>query len=420
MPHTLVQKILARAAGRAEVAPGDIVTVRADLIMAHDSSGPRRWMPHLEALGAPLKDPSKIVLVTDHFVPAVGPESAAILKTTRDFVRRHGITQFYDMEGISHIVLPEHGLLKPGMFVCGGDSHSPTGGAFGCYMAGFGYTDMVAVAVTGETWVEVPQTIRVEWSGAFGPGVSAKDVMLFLCRELGMDNAFTVAEFGGGAVRAMDMDERMVLTNMAAELGCDTGLIEPDETTLAHIKAHGGSVDADALTWRSDGHAPYKAVHHFEAAALAPHVAAPHSPANSAPVSEHAGQAVDQCYIGACTGAKLTDLHMAAEVLQGRRVSPTMRLLVAPASTKITTDAAADGTLETLTAAGAILLPTGCGACAGLGAGVLADGEVCIASINRNFKGRMGHANSQVYLASAATVAASAVAGEICDPREML
>ncbi len=420
MALTLVQKILARAAGRDSVSPGDIVTAQVDLLMAHDSSGPRRWMPHLEALGAPLKDPNKIVIVTDHFVPAVDPQSAAILKTTRDFVKSQGIQHFYDMQGISHIVLPEHGFLKPGMFVCGGDSHSPTGGAFGCYIAGFGYTDMVAIAVTGETWVQVPETIRVNWSGAFGAGVAAKDVMLFLCRELGMDNSFKVVEFGGDMVRAMDMAERMVLTNMAAELGCDTGLIEPDETTLIHIKAHGGAVDGDALSWRSDAGAPYTALHHFDASALEPHVAAPHSPANSAPVTEHSGQSVDQCYIGACTGAKLSDLHMVAEVLKGRCVSPQTRLLVAPASTKTTAAAAADGTLEILTAAGAILLPTGCGACAGMGAGVLADGEICIASINRNFKGRMGHANSQVYLASPYTVAASALAGRIADPRDVL
>ncbi len=420
MAHTLSEKIIARAAGLPEVSPGQLVTVRVDLAMAHDSSGPRRWRPRLEELGIGLWDPDKVVIVSDHYVPAVDAASAQILQGTRRFVADYGVRHFYDMQGICHVMLPEHGHLRPGMLAAGGDSHSPMGGAFGCYMAGFGATDMTAIVVTGETWMDVPETIRVDWDGAFGPAVSAKDLMLFLCRELGMDNAGRVVEYGGSTVRRMDMEARMVLCNMAAELGADTGIIEPDQTTLDHISAHGGTVEPDALAWRSDPDAAYLARHRFDAAALAPQIAAPHSPANSAAVAEHAGTAIDQAYIGACVGAKLDDLTMAADILRGRRVAPNVRLLVAPASARVTREATASGVLGTLLDAGAILLPSGCGACAGMGAGLLAAGETCISTTNRNFKGRMGDSGAFVYLGSPYSVAAAAIAGQIVDPREML
>jgi 3-isopropylmalate/(R)-2-methylmalate dehydratase large subunit len=244
--------------------------------------------------------------------------------------------------------------------------------------------------------------------------------MLVLCRELGIDNAFRVIEYGGDTVAAMPMTERVVLTNMAAELGAETGIIEPDETTLAALRATGREPAPDALSWRSDSDADYLAVYEFEADTLEPQVAAPHAPDNSGSVADFAGVTIDQAYIGACVGAKLTDLQMVAEVLQGRTVAAGTRLLVAPASLKVLADAAADGTLEVLTAAGAYLLPTGCGACAALGAGILAENEVCISSTNRNFKGRMGANSAEVYLGSPYTVAASAVAGRITDPRELL
>lgn len=416
----MTEKIIARAGGLSAVKPGQIVTVKVDLAMAHDSSGPRRWRPRLEELGVGLWDPDKVVIVSDHYVPAVDAASAQILQGVRQFVADYGVKHFYDMQGICHVILPEHGHLLPGMLIAGGDSHSPMAGAFGCYMLGFGATDTTGIVVTGETWLDVPETIRVEWAGSFGHGVVAKDVMLFLCRELGMDNAGRVIEFGGPAVRAMSMEARMVLCNMTAELGADTGLIEPDERTLAHIATHGGRVAPDALSWRSDTDATYLATRFFDAADLAPQVAAPHSPANSAAIAEHRGVRIDQAYIGACVGAKLDDLEMAASVLKGRRVAPNVRLLVAPASARITREAAASGILSTLLEAGAVLLPSGCGACAGMGAGLLAAGDVCISTTNRNFKGRMGHKESSVYLANPYSVAAAAVAGHIVDPRELM
>jgi len=419
---TLVEKIIARAAGVDRVAPGQLVTAQVDLAFAHDSSGPRRWAPMLRELGVGLWDPQKVAIVSDHYVPAVDAESARILKLAREFAAEHQVGAFFDMVGICHLVLPEHGLIRPGAFVAGGDSHSPTAGAFGAYAAGYGATDMAAIVATGETWLAVPETIRVEWSGRFGAGVAAKDIMLFLCRELGMDNAFKAIEYGGDTVEGLSMAERMVLCNMAAELGCEAGVVAPDRTTFDYLRAAGRPVEdeAAALALASDRDAAYAAVHRFNAATLQPQIAAPHDPSRTQDVTEHAGIKVDQCYIGACVGAKIEDLRMAAAVLKGRKVSPDTRLLIAPASQKTTTTATQDGTLQTLMEAGAVLLPSGCGACAGYGAGVLADGEVCISSTNRNFKGRMGSKEAQVYLGSPYSVAAAAVAGRIADPRQFL
>jgi 3-isopropylmalate/(R)-2-methylmalate dehydratase large subunit len=419
---TLVEKIIANSAGVPRVVPGEIVTCRVDLAMMHDSSGPRRVKPMLERLGVGVWDPSRIVLVSDHYVPAVDAESAAILDTTRKWAKANGVERFHDMQGICHVILPERGYLRPGMFCVGGDSHSPTGGAFGTFMFGIGATEMAGVLATGEIWVRTPRTHLVRWTGRLGKGVSAKDMMLRLCRVMGLGTVrYDAVEYAGPAVAALPMVERMVLANMSAELGAQTGVIAPDATTQAFLKSVGVDLsDAEAIRWRSDDDAAYAKVWDLDASALAPQIAAPHSPDNSDAVDLHKGMRIDQCYIGACTGAKLEDLHMAASILKGRKVAASTRLLVAPASQRMTTQAASDGTLAILMEAGAILLPTGCGACAGYGAGVLAEKEVCLSSTARNFKGRMGHAGSLVYLGSPYSVAAAAAAGEIVDPREIL
>lgn len=420
MSQTLTQKIIANAAGRQMVNTGEIVTCRVDLAMIHDSGGPRRVQPILERLGVGVWDPQKVVLVSDHYVPAVDAETAEILDLTRKFAAEQKIANFYDMQGICHVVLPERGHLKPGMFVVGGDSHSPTGGAFGCFMFGIGATDMAGVLATGETWVRVPETIRIELTGQIPIGVSAKDIMLVLCARLGMDGGdYQVIEYAGDTIGQISMSERMTLCNMAAELGAQTGLVSADKTTEKYIRDAGGN-PGDIEMWQNDEGAPVRANHHINVAALPPQVALPHSPANSVPVTDVSRTKINQAYIGACTGAKLVDLHMAASVLKDRKVAAGVRLMVAPASQRVTEDAAADGTLAILTAAGAIMLASGCGACAGYGAGVLADREVCIASTARNFKGRMGATTAEVYLGNPYTVAASALKGEICDPREYL
>ncbi|MDH4189821.1 MAG: 3-isopropylmalate dehydratase large subunit [Betaproteobacteria bacterium] len=414
---TLAEKLIARAAGRRAVSPGEIVTCKVDLAMFHDSSGPRRLQPMLERLGAQVWDPSRIVLITDHYLPADDEESRSIQAITRNWARSIQLKNFYDGIGICHVVLPEKGHLRPGMLAVGGDSHSPTGGAFGAYMFGVGATEMLGVVVTGEIWLRVPHTILLEWNGRFADGVSAKDVMLSLCARFGLDGArYEAIEYAGSAIRAFSMQERMTLCNMSAELGAQTALIAPDACTLEYLAA-AGVRELDAARWRGDPGATPLEHHRFDAAALEPHVAAPHSPANAAPVSSHAGTKLDIAYLGACTGAKLDDLRMAARVLKGRRA--TIELIVAPASLKDREAARADGTLQALEDAGASFLATACGACAGYGQGFAPDTRI-ISSTARNFKGRMGDPTAQVYLGSPYTVAAAAVAGRIVDPREML
>jgi 3-isopropylmalate/(R)-2-methylmalate dehydratase large subunit len=421
-PMTLAEKLVARAAGQDVVRPGEVIIAKVDLAMMHDSGGPRRVAPMLERLQAKLWNPDKVVVISDHYVPAVDTESAGILDLTRKWVKAAGVNKFHDMQGICHVVLPERGHLRPGLFVVGGDSHSPTGGAFGTYMFGVGATEMCGVLVTGEIWLRVPETILLLWTGKLSLGVAAKDMILAMCAKLGMDGGrYQAIQYAGDTISDLPMQERMTLSNMAAELGAQTGLIAPDAVTRDYLLAAGvpdGEIELDR--WRTDADAKVAERHDFDAATLSPMVAAPHSPANSAAVDEYRGIAINQAYIGACTGAKINDLRMAASVLKGRKVAIGTRLLIAPASVRTTAESVADGTLATLTEAGAILLSSGCGACAGYGAGVLAENETCIASTARNFKGRMGAGSSKVYLGSPYTVAAAAVAGHIVDPRELL
>ncbi len=412
MSQTLAQKLVARAAGRP-VAPGEIVTCKVDLAMMHDSGGPRRVKPMLERLGAKVWDPSKVVVITDHYLPANDAASKKIIRIARDWVREAGISSFYDAQGICHVVLPERGHLRPGMFVVGGDSHSPTGGAFAAYMFGIGATEMLGVLVTGEIWLKVPHTIAMQFDGAFAPGVAAKDVMLFLIGRFGMDGGrYQAVEYRGAAIRALPMQERMTLCNMTAELGGQTGLIASDDVTKGFLKLK------EMEVWDSDADAPLLAHYRYEAAELAPQVAAPHSPANTKAVQNFEHVKINLAYIGACTGAKLEDLRMAARVLDKRKSK--VKLLVAPASLRDQESASREGILEILEKAGAELLPNSCGVCAGYGEHLLTEDTVAISTTARNFKGRMGAPAAQVYLASPYTVAASAVAGRIADPRHLL
>lgn len=419
MAETLAQKIIARAAGRSTVRPGEIVTAKVDLAMIHDSGGPRRVEPILKELGVGLFDASKVVLISDHFVPGDTDEGARILELTRAWAKQRKV-DFHDGEGICHVVLPERGHLKPGMFVVGGDSHSPTGGAFGAYMFGIGATEMAGVLATGEIWLKVPETILIEWRNRLSRGVTAKDIMLALCARLGMDGGqYQAVEYAGEAISALSMQERMTLSNMAAELGAQAGLIAPDETTAAWL----GQVGGDAGDWRglkTDPGATLLAHHVFDAAALEPQVAAPHSPANAGPVSEVPETVIDVAYLGACTSAKYDDLKGAADILRGRKLAEGVALMVAPASKRDQDRATADGVMKVFEDAGARILANACGICAGYGADRLGEDVVCISSTARNFKGRMGAASSSVWLGSPLTVAASAIAGRIVDPRGFL
>lgn len=418
MGMTAVEKILARAAGRERVQPGELVWVSVDVAMMQDSGGPRRIEANMRRLGAGVWDPAKVVVVNDHFVPAVDTTTAEILQLTRDWVKRYGIQHFYDGEGISHTLMIERGHVAPGMLYIGGDSHTPTAGAVGAFAAGVGSTEMLGVVITGQIWLRVPPTVRIEWSGRLRPGVTAKDMALRVIGDIGADGAsYQAVQYAGEAVSALSMEERSVLTNMAAELGAKTGIIEPDETVFAYLRQRGHT---SFNPHYSDPDAVYSRVLHYEADSLTPLVARPHTVQNVSPAAEAAGVRIHQAYIGACTGAKFEDLAMAARILRGRQVAPHVRLLVAPASKRALQEAAAAGVLADLVSAGATILASGCGACAGLGAGILAPGERCLSSTNRNFRGRMGSYEAEVYLGSPYTVAASAVAGEITDPRSFL
>ena len=419
--QTLAQKLIARAAGRSHVAVGELVTCKVDLAMFHDSSGPRRLKPMLDELGAEIWDKNKVVLVLDHYVPAQDADAQKIIQITRDTAKTWQLPNVIDSEGICHVVLPERGHLKPGMLCVGGDSHSPTGGAFGCYMFGIGATEMLGVCATGQIWLQVPRTLRMHWSGRLQSGVSAKDMVLHMVGRFGMNGGqYQAVEFAGPAVQALSMAERMTLSNMSAEMGAQTGLIAADDTTLQYLRGVGVS-DADLLKaeqWCSDDDAEFEE-YRFDASALSPQVAAPHSPANTRDVGAFADVRPNIAYIGACTGAKLDDLRAAASVLKGQHVAPGVQLMVAPASAREQAQATQEGVMQILQDAGAQVLPNSCGACAGYGA-TFPDGATVISTTARNFKGRMGPASVNVYLASPYTVAASALRGRITDAREVL
>lgn len=417
---TLAQKLVARAAGREHVAVGEIVTCAVDLAMFHDSSGPRRLQPMLAELGAQIWDKRKVVLVIDHYVPEADDESRRIVRIARDWAKDQALPYVYDSQGICHVVVPQHGHIRPGMFCVGGDSHSPTGGAFGAYMFGIGATEMLGVCVTGEIWLKVPQTIFMRWMGRLVRGVSAKDMMLAMLGRFGMNGGqYQAVEFCGEAVSALSMAERMTLANMSAELGAQVGLVAPDQVTRAWLEERNVDVEELGLArWHSDEGAP-GVRHAFDASALSPQVALPHSPANVRGVDDLEPTPVNVAYIGACTGAKLEDLRAAAQVLAGYKVAPGVQLLVAPASVRDREVAEREGILRHLTEAGATLLPSACGACAGYGGSIPA-GSTVISSTARNFRGRMGAADAQVYLGSPYTVAASALRGRISDAREVL
>lgn len=415
--QTLAQKLVAKAAGRERVEAGEIVTCKVDLAMFHDSSGPRRLKPMLEELGAEIWDKSRVVLVMDHYVSEQTPTSERIVRIARDWAREQSLPHVYDSQGICHVVVPQNGHIGPGMFCVGGDSHSPTGGAFGAYMFGIGATEMLGVVVTGEIWLRVPETRQMFWTGRLGASITAKDMMLHMIGRLGMNGgAYQAVEFAGPAVQAMSMQERMTLSNMSAELGAQVGLIAPDETTVQWLREHGRD-GADTTAWCTD-EAAAMTRYRFDASTLEPMVAAPHSPANAAIVGAYHSTPIDVAYVGACTGAKLEDLQAAASIVRGNRVASGVRLLVAPASQRDQAQAIEDGSLQALLDAGAELLPTACGACAGYG-NALGDDLSVISTTARNFKGRMGSPTAQVYLASPYTVAASALRGRITDPREV-
>ena len=414
---TLAEKILAAHAGLDAVAPGQIVVAAVDVAIAQDGTGPLA-IQQIEELGAQALKAPICVFFIDHAAPAPRSELANAQKTIRAFCASSGAT-LSDVEmGVCHQRVAES-FAKPGDLVIGADSHTCTAGALGAFATGMGSTDVAVGMVSGQTWLRVPETFRIEVSGALRDGVEAKDLMLALIGSLGADGAtYKALEFGGPGIDALPMPGRLTLSNMAVEAGAKAGLIGSDETTRGFL-AEQGRADA----WRPlapDAGATYERVVTIDAAAIVPTVARPHTVDNTAPAADLKGMHVDQVLIGTCTNGRLADLRAAARLLRGRRRAPGTRLIVTPASRAVARAAAAEGLLEVFWAAGAVVTNPGCGACVGIHEGILADGEVCLSTANRNFHGRMGNPEASIYLGSPATAAATAVTGEITDPRELL
>ncbi|MHB8584276.1 MAG: 3-isopropylmalate dehydratase large subunit [Thermoplasmatota archaeon] len=425
-PRPMAEKIMARVSGRPDAAPGDVVTGKVDLVMSHDNAA--LIQIHFRKLGVGrVFDTAKMVQILDHRSPAPDVETAEKHASVRTLVREQGISNFYDVgQGICHQVLVEHGHLAPGMHVVGTDSHSCIYGAFGSLAYGIGATEMAGVWATGEIWVRVPETVRVQTDGTLPSGVFAKDLTLAIVGEFGADGANDKAvEFHGPTVERFSMSERMTLCNMSVEMDALAGMVPADATTQRYLEAARaknpalvpqGNTIADS---RPDAGARYAEERLFDARTLVPQVSCPHSVDNVHPVHDVVGKPIHQAFLGSCVNGRLDDFQEAARILKGRRVHSDVRLIVTPASRDVMLAAMADGTMATLLEAGAVLGTPGCGPCMGAAGGILGKGEVCISSSNRNFKGRMGAPDSEVYLASPATVAASAVAGVISDPRSV-
>lgn len=418
MGQTFAQKLLAQKAGLKTVEPGQIVTVSPDKLLTHDNTAAIAKI--FAEIGVQrVARPEISVIVLDHVVPAATEGHARNHQQIRQFIKDQGIENFYDVgEGICHQVLPEKGHALPGYLIVGSDSHTTTHGAFGAFAAGIGRTEAATVMATGEIWLMVPQSFRLIVEGRLDKGVYAKDLILYIIGELGADGAdYRAVEFAGSVIREMSVASRMVLCNMAAEMGAKTGAVEPDDKTLAWLKGRTSARFHEVL---ADPDASYERVIEYDVSNLLPQVAKPHTVDNVAPVTNVLGTRIDQALIGTCTDGRLEDLQVAADILRGRKIAPSVRLLILPASREVLSAALAEGIIEELVAAGAVILNPGCGPCLGAHEGVMAPGEVTISTANRNFRGRMGCKEAEIYLASPATVAASALAGKIADPREFL
>ena len=417
MDKTFAEKVLALKAGLDGTVPGQIVTVQPDKLLTHDNTA--AIAKTFRKIGIDrIADPGMNVIILDHVVPAASETYAQSHKETRAFVREQGISAFYDVgEGICHQVLPEQGHALPGMLIVGSDSHTPSHGALGAFAAGIGRTEAAAVMATGEIWLRVPESMRIIAEGVMPERVSAKDLVLAIIGDIGADGAdYMSVEFAGPAIEAMSMAGRQVLCNMVAEMGAKNGYVAPDDTTRTWLA---GRTDPAYQQVLPDPDAAYAQVLRYDVSTLVPQVAKPHRVDNVVPVAEISGLEIDQGLIGTCTNGRLEDLRSAAGVLRGKRIAPGVRLLVLPASREVLLEAIEEGLVSDLVAAGATLLNPGCGPCLGAHEGCMAPGERTISTANRNFQGRMGSREAEIYLASPATVAASALTGTITDPREI-
>ncbi len=418
-PMNITEKILADHAGLNEVTAGQLITAKVDITLANDITGPVA-VNEFNKIGAEkVFDKDRVVFVPDHFVPNRDIKSAQMVKQIREFAHAQNLTHFFEVGrmGIEHALLPDNGIVTAGDLVIGADSHTCTYGALGAFSTGMGSTDIACAMASGETWLKVPSAIKVEFNGKLNKYVTAKDLILFLIGDIGVDGAlYKTLEIGGSAIRELPMDGRFTICNMAIEAGAKNGIIEPDEITKQYLENR--SIRPPKF-YTSDKDALYEKILTYNVEDIEPVVAFPHLPGNTKPISQAGNVKIDQAVIGSCTNGRLSDIKAAAEILKGRKVHKDVRLIVFPATQQIYLEALRAGYIETIIeAGGAVSTPT-CGPCLGGHAGILAAGERAISTTNRNFVGRMGHTESEVYLASPYVAAASAVAGRIVSPSEL-
>jgi 3-isopropylmalate/(R)-2-methylmalate dehydratase large subunit len=416
---TLAEKVLAVHTDREAVSPGEFINVRVDLVLANDITAPIAIREFRKAGVKRVFDPKKIVMVPDHFTPCKDIASAEQVKLMRDFAREQGIIYFeVGRVGIEHVLLPEQGLVLPGDVVIGADSHTCTYGALGAFATGMGSTDIAAAMATGDIWMKVPPTIKLVYSGSLGEWVMGKDLILYTIGDLGVDGAlYSALEFCGEAIDSLSIDGRFTMANMAIEAGAKAGIFRVDNRTQLYIKPR---ARRPYRVYEPDNGAGYARVIEYDVAAIEPQVALPHSPANAKPVSQVGNIEIDQVVIGSCTNGRIEDLQVAAQLFKGRRVHDRVRCIVIPGSQEVYLDALTRGLIEVFIKAGAAVSTPTCGPCLGGHMGVLAGGERCVSTTNRNFVGRMGHPESEVYLASPAVAAASAILGRVAHPGEVL
>ncbi|MDU4961034.1 MAG: 3-isopropylmalate dehydratase large subunit [Sporomusaceae bacterium] len=419
MAMTITEKILAQHAGLESVRPGQLIRCRVDLALANDITGPPA-ITEFEKIGRPVFDPGKIALVPDHFTPNKDIKSAQMAKTLKEFARKHRIAHYFEVGrmGIEHVLLPEAGLVAPGELIIGADSHTCTYGALGAFATGVGSTDLGAAMATGEAWFKVPESIKVVLRNKPGRWVSGKDIILELIGRIGVEGArYQALEFCGEGVAALSMADRLTIANMAIEAGGKNGIFPVDQTTRQYLA---GRVSRPWQAVTSDAGAVYAATVELDLAALEPVVALPHLPENVRPARELGSIVIDQVVIGSCTNGRLEDLAQAAAILSGRSVHPDVRTIVIPGSQAVYLEALKLGYIEAFINAGAVVSTPTCGPCLGGYMGILAAGERAVSTTNRNFRGRMGHVDSEVYLAGPAVAAASAITGRISLPEEVV
>jgi 3-isopropylmalate/(R)-2-methylmalate dehydratase large subunit len=416
---TITEKILANASGVDTVTPGEIITAKVDAVIGHDIT--TAAFRELEKMKVDkVFDRSKVYFTVDHFVPSPTLDAAAQLKDLGVYIKKYEIENWFEQGrgGVCHAIFPEAGLVRPGMVIVGSDSHTCTYGALAAFSSGLGVSDVAAAMALGELWLRVPASLRFVFDGALQPMVTGKDVILHTIGQIGVDGAlYKAMEFTGEAIRNMPIDERFTVCNMAVEAGAKNGIIAPDAVTMQYLD---GRARGPMLTFASDADAVYEAEFRWDASTLEPLVAQPFLPSNVAPAGAVKNVKVDQVVIGSCTNGRISDLRAAAQIMKGKKAARGVRVVVFPATQQIYLEAMKEGLLEIFVEAGAMVSPPICGPCLGGHMGLLADGEVAVSTTNRNFAGRMGHKNSKVYLSSPYTAAASAVAGYIIDPRQVI